>query len=131
MLLTSNPRAVLSRPVAGIRNNTLIITLPGSLKAVNECLDVLLQDDILTHALQLLRGKESRALHEHKTSNSRRTPESRSDTLAVGHPHVHCGHTTPHTRTRETLPSGLYPLFFPSLFNLFQCANAQGVRRIL
>lgn len=34
------PTAILSRQSAGIRNNTLIINLPGKPKAIRECLDV-------------------------------------------------------------------------------------------
>ncbi|PID84916.1 MAG: molybdenum cofactor biosynthesis protein [Chloroflexi bacterium] len=44
--------AMLSRGVAGIRKQTLIINLPGSPKAVRENMDVLLP--ILPHALELL-----------------------------------------------------------------------------
>jgi molybdopterin adenylyltransferase len=48
------PNAALSRAVAGIRKSTLIINLPGSPKAVRECLDVIL--DILPHAVEMLHG---------------------------------------------------------------------------
>ncbi len=44
--------AMLSRAVAGIRGQTLIINLPGSPKAVRENLDVLLP--VLPHALELI-----------------------------------------------------------------------------
>lgn len=44
--------AMLSRAVAGIRGQTLIINLPGSPKAVRENMDILLP--ILPHALELL-----------------------------------------------------------------------------
>lgn len=49
---TSN--AVLSRGFAGIRKDTLIINLPGSPKAVRECLDIIL--DILPHAVEMMLG---------------------------------------------------------------------------
>jgi molybdenum cofactor synthesis domain-containing protein len=48
------PNAVLSRGVSGMRENTLIINLPGSPKAVRECLEIIL--DILPHAVDMMRG---------------------------------------------------------------------------
>ena len=48
-------RAMLSRAVAGIRNNTLIINLPGSVKAVRECLAVIMP--ALPHGLEILTGR--------------------------------------------------------------------------
>lgn len=52
-----SPRAILSRGVAGIRGRTLIINLPGSQKAVRECLAVILP--VLEHGLATLTGKSS------------------------------------------------------------------------
>ena len=49
------PLAVISRGVAGIRGQTLIINLPGSPKAVSEGMEVL--TPILPHTLQMLRGE--------------------------------------------------------------------------
>ncbi|MCK5131913.1 MAG: MogA/MoaB family molybdenum cofactor biosynthesis protein [Candidatus Sabulitectum sp.] len=46
--------AWLSRGTAGIRGNTLVVNLPGSVKAVTECVEFLLP--ILPHALEVLRG---------------------------------------------------------------------------
>jgi molybdenum cofactor synthesis domain-containing protein len=51
--LQFTPMAMLSRSVAGIRGNTLIITLPGSPRGVRECLDVV--NPVLGHALELLK----------------------------------------------------------------------------
>lgn len=51
--LAITPYAMLSRPVAGIRGQSLIVTLPGSPKAVRENLSTLLP--ALPHALALLR----------------------------------------------------------------------------
>jgi len=48
-------RAMLSRAIAGIRGSTLIINLPGSPKAVRECLEVFLP--VMDHAVETLRGE--------------------------------------------------------------------------
>ena len=53
--LAKTPHAMLSRAVAGLRGRTLIINLPGSPKAVRECLEVLLP--VLPHAVETLRGE--------------------------------------------------------------------------
>lgn len=47
-------RAMLSRAVAGMRGRTLIVNLPGSPKAVTECMEVVLP--VLAHAVETLRG---------------------------------------------------------------------------
>ncbi|UCD49294.1 MAG: molybdopterin adenylyltransferase [Phycisphaerales bacterium] len=52
--LKRTQNAVLSRGTAGLRGSTLIINLPGSPKAVRECLDVIL--DTLPHAVEMMRG---------------------------------------------------------------------------
>ncbi len=44
--------AMLSRALAGVRGRTLVINLPGSPKAVAQCLDVVLP--VLPHAIELL-----------------------------------------------------------------------------
>jgi molybdenum cofactor synthesis domain-containing protein len=48
-------RGMLSRAVAGIRKRTLIVNLPGSPKAVEECLDYILPE--LDHGLEILLGE--------------------------------------------------------------------------
>ena len=50
-------RAMLSRQSAGIRRNTLIINLPGSPKAVRECLEYIISE--LEHGLEILAGEVS------------------------------------------------------------------------
>ena len=53
--LEITPMSMLSRAVAGIHNKTLIINLPGSPKAVRECLEIILP--VLPHAIQILKGQ--------------------------------------------------------------------------
>ncbi|MEE1313708.1 MAG: MogA/MoaB family molybdenum cofactor biosynthesis protein [Lachnospiraceae bacterium] len=48
-------RAMLSRAAAGIRKQTLIVNLPGSPKAVQECLNYIFPE--LEHGVEILTGK--------------------------------------------------------------------------
>jgi molybdenum cofactor synthesis domain-containing protein len=52
--LKSTPHAMLSRQVAGVTTNCLVLTLPGSPNAVAECLDAVWP--ALPHALALISG---------------------------------------------------------------------------
>ncbi|NLJ98437.1 MAG: MogA/MoaB family molybdenum cofactor biosynthesis protein [Tissierellia bacterium] len=49
------PRAMLSRAVSGIRDDTLIVNLPGSPKAVKESLEYII--DSIYHGLEILTGQ--------------------------------------------------------------------------
>ena len=53
--LSVTPMAMLSRAVAGVRGRCLIINLPGSPKAVQECLGVILSS--ISHAVQIIKGE--------------------------------------------------------------------------
>lgn len=55
--LKITPKAMLSRGVAGIRDQALIINLPGSPKAVKENLEAVLP--ALRHGLEILTGRAS------------------------------------------------------------------------
>jgi molybdopterin adenylyltransferase len=52
--LAITPTAMLSRAVAGLRGRCLIINLPGSPKAVRECLEAVLT--ALPHAVEIIKG---------------------------------------------------------------------------
>lgn len=53
--LQITPHAMLSRAVAGIRKNSLIINMPGSPKAVRENLGFI--EDAIPHAIELLQSQ--------------------------------------------------------------------------
>jgi molybdopterin adenylyltransferase len=52
------PRAALSRAVVGVRNKTLIINLPGSVRGVRDSLGALAE--VLGHALEVISGNTVR-----------------------------------------------------------------------
>lgn len=61
----ATPHAMLSRATAGIRGQTLIVNLPGSTKAVQEGLEVILP--ALPHGIEILRAEAgSNRRHEYK-----------------------------------------------------------------
>jgi molybdenum cofactor synthesis domain-containing protein len=51
--MKKTPRAMLSRAVAGVRKETLIVNLPGSPKAVREGLDVI--TPVIEHAIAIIK----------------------------------------------------------------------------
>lgn len=53
--------AAMARPVAGVRNQTLILTLPGSPKGAKENLEAVIK--LLPHACVQAAGADSRTLH--------------------------------------------------------------------
>jgi molybdopterin adenylyltransferase len=64
------PSALLSRQVAGVRGSTLVINLPGSQRAIADCLDAVLA--AVPHCVRLLGGpvlelvgREDRAVPSH------------------------------------------------------------------
>jgi len=52
--LDKTPMAMLSRATAGVRGRSLIINLPGSPRAVRECLEVVLP--AIPHAVDIIKG---------------------------------------------------------------------------
>jgi len=62
--MKKTPYAMISRAVAGVRGETLIINLPGSPKAVRETLSLILP--VLSHALEKIRGSMEECGREKK-----------------------------------------------------------------
>ena len=60
--LEKTPMAVLSRAAAGVRGECLIINLPGSPKAVQECLEVVLS--AIPHAVEIIKGEVTEHTHQ-------------------------------------------------------------------
>ncbi|TPR03238.1 Sin-like protein conserved region family protein [Aspergillus niger] len=59
--LKVTPFAMMSRPVAGVRDKTLIVTVPGSPKGAKENVEAIIK--LLPHACSQAAGANSRALH--------------------------------------------------------------------
>ena len=62
--LEKTPMAMLSRAAAGLRGKCLIINLPGSPRAVRECLEVVLP--AVPHAVDIIKGE----ITEHASSEA-------------------------------------------------------------
>ncbi|XP_037076686.1 gephyrin-like [Pollicipes pollicipes] len=88
----SPPLAMLSRPVAGVRGRCVVVTLPGSPKAAEECVRLLAPG--LPHAVDLLRDRRTRVEHVHlqlqsDTVPQRATPTAGGDEHYCQHQHQH------------------------------------------
>ncbi|KAH9844355.1 MoaB/Mog domain-containing protein [Rhodofomes roseus] len=97
--LQKTPLAALARPVAGTVKDTLVVTLPGSVKAVKENLEALLGGGVIDHALQLVKGASSRKLHSDVPGASAVAGSGH----AHHHHHHHHGHDHHAPQPRTTL----------------------------
>ncbi|THU91892.1 hypothetical protein K435DRAFT_829769 [Dendrothele bispora CBS 962.96] len=100
--LKYTPLAALSRPVAGTIKNTLIVTLPGSVKAVKENLDALLSNGVIEHAIDLIKGGTGKQVHA-------------SMGTSHGHDHHHHHHHHPRTHQEHQEPKSRVLSHDPSL----------------
>lgn len=97
--------ALMSRPIAGVRHKTLILTLPGSPKGAEENLIAVLK--LLPHACQQAAGADSRTMHaggvkklEEEAGIDAEKPAATHAHHHHDHSHGHGGHTAPKSHTR-------------------------------
>ncbi|KAF2496724.1 hypothetical protein BU16DRAFT_483980 [Lophium mytilinum] len=109
--LSVTPFALMARPVAGVRNKTLILTLPGSPKGAKENLEAVLK--LLPHACIQAAGADSRSLHAGGVKKLEAEAGVQSGVNPViskdgghhhhghnhGHSHGHGGHAAPKAHT--------------------------------
>ncbi|GCB27594.1 gephyrin [Aspergillus awamori] len=123
--LKVTPFAMMSRPVAGVRDKTLIVTVPGSPKGAKENVEAIIK--LLPHACSQAAGANSRALHaggvkkleaEAGVSSAPSSSGSKADQHHHHHHHHHHGghdhshghavpraHTSPSERPQSNDPN--------------------------
>jgi gephyrin len=101
--LQKTPLAALSRPVAGTIGKTLITTLPGSVKAVRENLEALLNKGVIFHAIDLNRGGSGQQVHQALAEG--RDPAAAAEATVAAHHHHHHHHEHHHAPKSRTLIS--------------------------
>jgi len=70
--LAGTCRAMLSRAVAGVRGQCLIVNLPGNPSAVRELIEYLLE--VLPHAIEMIHGGDHQHEETHTHKNAGETP---------------------------------------------------------
>ena len=91
---------MMSRPVAGVRGQAVIVTLPGSPKGAKENLETLLK--LLPHACLQAAGQDSRKAHAGGVKKLEQEAGLAGKTAnhAHHHDHAHHGHAIPRAHTR-------------------------------
>lgn len=88
--LKYTPFAALSRPICGVRGNSIILTLPGSPKACKENIECVI--DILPHAVELTKGGTGSNLHRKMQNHSEEMSGDHQHQSHDQHNHHHHGH---------------------------------------
>lgn len=91
----------MSRPVAGVRNKTIIITLPGSPKGAKENLQSILK--LLPHACMQAAGADSRTLHAGGVKKLEAEAGVSATTHSHSHDHSH-SHSHNHSHGNHAMP---------------------------
>lgn len=84
----------MARPVAGTRNGTLILTLPGSPKGAKENLEAVLK--LLPHACQQASGADSRTLHAGGVKKLEQVAGVEASSQRIDSGHHHHSHSHGH-----------------------------------
>jgi gephyrin len=99
--LKHTPLAALSRPVAGTIKDTLVLTLPGSVKAVKENLEALVSGGVIHHAIDLINGGTGKRVHAVLAleGSSNMSVSSQGHPSDYHHHHHHYDHHAPQPKT--------------------------------
>ncbi|KAF7965397.1 hypothetical protein HWV62_43720 [Athelia sp. TMB] len=139
--LKHTPLAALSRPVAGTIGTTLVVTLPGSVKAVKENLEALITGGVVNHAIDLIKGGTGQRVHKELAAAgfSSPTAESLASQRPLGdhghHHHHHHSHSHAAPRQRTNLshdPSqpGVYEVLTSQTHSLASSLPGGAIHRI-
>ncbi|KAL4946992.1 hypothetical protein BDW69DRAFT_132283 [Aspergillus filifer] len=97
--LSVTPFAMMARPVAGTRNKSLVITLPGSPKGAKENLEAIIK--LLPHACMQAAGADSRTLHAGGVKKLEAEAGVKPERKHDHHHHRHHGHSQSHSQSHS------------------------------
>lgn len=106
--------AMMSRPVAGVRNRTVIVTLPGSPKGAKENLRAIIK--LLPHACLQAAGADSRSLHAGGIRNLEQEAgleSPKQQPLSTHHHHHDHDHSHPHAHQNPSTDTQPFPEIHP------------------
>ncbi|KAJ3084135.1 hypothetical protein HDU99_003174 [Rhizoclosmatium hyalinum] len=98
--LAITPMAALSRPVCGVRKNTIVVTLPGSPKGALENFNALIK--VLPHAVELASGGLNAGEATHKAMADATNGSTAS--VHASHSKAHSNHICHHRSDHVTAP---------------------------